>query len=83
MKTMQTPAILPEIKTDAAWGSSSKMFDSGSRYSSEKNAGSCRYRLRRFSGSYQRCPNCDFFESGSNNVLKILNPKPIRIRYQH
>ena len=30
----------------------------------------------------QRCADSDFFESGSNPVLQILNPNPLRIRYQ-
>ena len=31
---------------------------------------------------YQRCSDSDFLESGSNPVLQILNPNPIRIRHQ-
>ena len=30
----------------------------------------------------QRCAASDFFESGSNPVLQIVNANPIRIRYQ-
>jgi len=30
----------------------------------------------------QRCADSDFFEAGSNPVLQILNPNPLRIRYQ-